>query len=143
MSNDNFLPLRREEPALLRGEGRFTADVQAPQALHAVFVRSPLAYGRIRQIDTRAAHTAEGVVAVLTAQTLTDGGRAVDMPAPNPLLPIAQLPPMEPLARDRVQRPSCSAVGLSKRRAMQTLSDLTTSMVAWSMRVQSSNVFVG
>ena len=26
------------------------------------------------------------------------------------------------------QRPSCSAVGLSKRRAMQTLSDLTMNM---------------
>ncbi len=102
MSNVSFLPLRREDPALLRGGGCFTADLQAPQALHAVFVRSPLAYGRIRQIDTRAAHAAEGVVAVLTAQTLTDDGHAVYMPAPNPLLPIAQLPPMEPLARDRV-----------------------------------------
>ena len=27
-----------------------------------------------------------------------------------------------------LQRPSCSAVGLSKRRAMQTLSDLTMTM---------------
>lgn len=44
-----------------------------------------------------------------------------------------------------LQRPSCSDVGLSKRRAMQTLSDLsmTMSMAAWPMRVQSSNVFVG
>lgn len=44
-----------------------------------------------------------------------------------------------------LQRPSCSAVGLSKRRAMQTLSDLTTpmNMAAWPMRAQTSNVFVG
>ena len=42
-----------------------------------------------------------------------------------------------------LQRPSCSAVGLSKRRAMQTLSDLTMVMTVWPMRVQSSNAFVG
>ena len=44
-----------------------------------------------------------------------------------------------------LQRPSCSAVGLSKRRAMQTLSDLTMpmNMVARPMRAQTSNVFVG
>ena len=102
MSTVNFLPLRREDPALLRGGGCFTSDVQAPQALHGVFVRSSLAHGRIRSIDIAAAGAAEGVLAVLTAQTLTDDGRAVYMPAPNPLLPIAQLPPMEPLARDRV-----------------------------------------
>jgi carbon-monoxide dehydrogenase large subunit len=100
MSTVNFLPLRREDPALLRGEGCFTSNIDAPQALHAAFVRSPLAHGAIRSIEIGAA--AEGVVAVLTAQTLTDDGRAVYMPAPNPLLPIAQLPPMEPLARDRV-----------------------------------------
>jgi len=102
MSTVDFLPLRREDPALLKGGGCFTADVQAPQALHAAFVRSPLAHGRILSIEIEAAGAAEGVVAVLTAQTLTDDGRAVYMPAPNPLLPIAQLPPMEPLARDRV-----------------------------------------
>lgn len=42
-----------------------------------------------------------------------------------------------------LQRPSCSAVGLSKRRAMQTLSDLSRTMAAWPMRAQTSNVFVG
>lgn len=102
MSTVNFLPLRREDPALLKGGGCFSADVKAPQALHAAFVRSPLAHGRILSVNIEAAGAAEGVVAVLTAQTLTDDGRAVYMPAPNPLLPIARLPPMEPLARDRV-----------------------------------------
>ena len=102
MSTANFAPLRREDPSLLRGEGSFTSDVQAPQALHAVFVRSPVAHGRIRVIDTRAAQSAQGVVAVLTAQTLTCDGAVVRMPAPNPLLPIAHVPIMEPLAREHV-----------------------------------------
>jgi carbon-monoxide dehydrogenase large subunit len=102
MSTVNFLPLRREDPALLRGEGCFTCDVDAPQALHAAFVRSPLAHGTIRSIDIGAASAVEGVVAVLTAQTLTEDGRAARMPAPNPLLPMAPLPPIEPLARDHV-----------------------------------------
>ena len=37
---------------------------------HAVFVRSPVAHGRVEGIDTSAAASAPGVIAVLTADSL-------------------------------------------------------------------------
>ncbi len=105
MLNHAFQPLRREDPALLTGSGQYTGDVVAEGALHAVFVRSPLPHGRLRSIDTRAAEQAEGVVAVLTAASLlpdTGDDRVVHMPPPNPLLPLAIVPHIEPLARGEV-----------------------------------------
>ncbi len=38
---------RREDPRLLRGEGRFVDDIKLPGLLHAAFVRSPHAHARI------------------------------------------------------------------------------------------------
>lgn len=102
MSNTNFVPLRREDPALLKGQGVFTSDVQAAEALQGVFVRSPQAHGRILSIDTAMAQGAEGVVAVLTAASLDPAGRVVRMPPPNPLLPVPAVQQVEPLARDTV-----------------------------------------
>jgi len=60
-------PLRRiEDPPLLRGQGRYVADIDADGALHCVLVRSPHAHARITTIDTAAALALPGVVAVLT-----------------------------------------------------------------------------
>lgn len=61
---------RREDPRLVRGEGRFVDDLSPAGCLHAVFVRSPLAHARIAAIDTRAARAAPGVAAVFTAADL-------------------------------------------------------------------------
>jgi carbon-monoxide dehydrogenase large subunit len=105
MLNPAFHPLRREDPALLTGRGQYTGDVAAEGALHAVFVRSTLAHGRLRSMATGAAEQSAGVVAVLTAETLlapSDAGRTVHMPQPNPLLPVASVPRIEPLARGEV-----------------------------------------
>jgi aerobic carbon-monoxide dehydrogenase large subunit len=102
MPTTTFTPLRREDPALLTGRGTYTGDVLCPGTLHAVFVRSPMPHGRVRAIDTHWAEGAPGVVAVLTAATLNPSGKAVFLPAPNPLLPIAHAPQMEVLARDVV-----------------------------------------
>ncbi|MES2610915.1 MAG: xanthine dehydrogenase family protein molybdopterin-binding subunit [Pseudomonadota bacterium] len=105
MLNQAFHPLRREDPALLTGRGQYTGDVAAEGALHAVFVRSPLPHGRLRSIATEAAEQSDGVVAVLTAATLmapSEAGRVVHMPPPNPLLPVASIPRIEPLARGEV-----------------------------------------
>ncbi|HXH82297.1 MAG TPA: xanthine dehydrogenase family protein molybdopterin-binding subunit, partial [Candidatus Tectomicrobia bacterium] len=57
---------RREDPRLLRGEGRFVDDVALPGMLHAAFVRSPHAHARIVRIDTAAAVAMPGVVRVVT-----------------------------------------------------------------------------
>jgi carbon-monoxide dehydrogenase large subunit len=63
---------RVEDEALLRGEGRFGDDVKTEGALAAAFVRSPHAFARVGTIDTGAAKTAPGVVAVLTGADLAE-----------------------------------------------------------------------
>ena len=78
-------PVRRsEDPTLLRGEGRYTDDVSRPGQAYAVMVRSTVAHGAIRQIDTAAAKAMPGVLAVLTAADLTGyGGLKCGLPLKN------------------------------------------------------------
>ena len=61
---------RKEDARLLTGKGTFVDDVVLPGMLHAAFVRSPIARGRIRSIDSAMAREAPGVQAVLTADDL-------------------------------------------------------------------------
>ena len=42
---------RREDQALVTGQGRFTADQQYPDMLHAFVIRSMHAHARITQLD--------------------------------------------------------------------------------------------
>lgn len=61
---------RKEDRRLLTGTGRFGSDVQRARMLHARVVRSPLAAGRILDIDTTAARDVPGVTGVFTAADL-------------------------------------------------------------------------
>jgi carbon-monoxide dehydrogenase large subunit len=61
--------LRKEDPRLLTGRGRYTDDVTLPNMLHAHFVRSDVARAKFR-VDVSAARDAEGVVAVFTGEDL-------------------------------------------------------------------------
>jgi carbon-monoxide dehydrogenase large subunit len=61
---------RVEDPRLLTGRGRYVDDLPRDGVLHAAFVRSHLAHGRIRAVDVSAARQAPGVVLVLTAGDL-------------------------------------------------------------------------
>ena len=64
-------PVRRsEDPKLVRGEGRYTDDINLPGQAYAVMVRSRDAHGVIRGIDTAAAKAMPGVLAVLTGEDL-------------------------------------------------------------------------
>ncbi len=65
---------RREDPRLLRGEGRYLDDMFFPRETHAAVVRSPHAHARIRSIDTRAASQMPGVLAVLTPEDYAADG---------------------------------------------------------------------
>ena len=68
-------PVRRsEDPKLVRGEGRYADDVNAPGQAYAVMVRSRDAHGIIRAIDADAAKKMPGVLAVLTAADLAAYG---------------------------------------------------------------------
>jgi len=58
---------RSIDPRLLRGQGRYIADMRLPGMLHAAFARSPYAHARISDVDTSAARTLPGVVAIYSA----------------------------------------------------------------------------
>jgi len=71
---DAAKPARRApwpwEDRLLTGRGQFIADLTLPGMLHAVFVRSQIAHGRIRSIDVARAAAMPGVAHVLTGADL-------------------------------------------------------------------------
>ena len=62
--------LRIEDRRLLRGRGRFVDDISLPDVLHAAFVRSSVAHGRIAYIDHAAARGLAGVHGVFTYSDL-------------------------------------------------------------------------
>jgi len=66
--------LRTEDPKLVRGEGRYTDDVNLAGQAYAAIVRSTHAHGVIRNIDTTAARAMEGVLAVYTGADLAGYG---------------------------------------------------------------------
>ena len=72
---------RIEDLRLLRGRGQFVDDLAPEGLLHAAILRSPVAHGRIRSIDTAAARAKPGVFAVITASDI--GGQV-------PVIPMRQ-----------------------------------------------------
>src|SRR5215831_2022683 len=61
-------PVRRSEDlALLTGSAQFLDDVPCQGALHAVFVRSPIAHALVRSADVAEASAMPGVVGVFVA----------------------------------------------------------------------------
>jgi carbon-monoxide dehydrogenase large subunit len=97
--------LRREDPRLLRGHGRFFDDLKLADQLHAAIVRAPHAHADITGIDTRAALQMPGVHAVLTGEDYrTDGLGSLPSMAPyksrsgGPMF----LPPRPAIALNRV-----------------------------------------
>lgn len=65
---------RREDIRFLTGRGAYTDDIAVAGQAHAVFVRSQVAHGRIRSIDTRAAAAMPGVLAIFTGEDFKDVG---------------------------------------------------------------------
>jgi aerobic carbon-monoxide dehydrogenase large subunit len=64
---------RKEDPRLLRGQGRFGDDISAPGQLWARVVRSPAAHGTIENLDVTHAAKATGITTVVTAADLPPG----------------------------------------------------------------------
>ncbi len=81
--------LRLEDPPLLRGEARFVDDLRPPRVLEVAFVRSPVAHGIIRSIDTQLARKLPGVHAVYTLADLRSVLTADRLPLqfPSSVLP--------------------------------------------------------
>ena len=93
--------LRREDPALLTGEAKFTNDLVLPCALHLAVLRSPYAHARIKSINVSDALAMPGVVAVYTGKDLRDAW-AAPMPCAWPVTPDMKNPAHFPLALDKV-----------------------------------------
>lgn len=77
---------RVEDDRLLRGNGKYVADVSPEGVLHATFLRSPMAHARITAIDTTEARRAKGVRAVFTGEDIVN--------ASHPFPPFLMLPTM-------------------------------------------------
>src|SRR5215470_3845630 len=94
---------RSEDPRILTGRGRYIADLKLPGMLHAAFVRSPMAHGRVLSVDASAARALPGVVAVFTGAEL----EAVTVPGPDALMALiggeGPTPEFTLLATDKVR----------------------------------------
>jgi CO/xanthine dehydrogenase Mo-binding subunit len=91
---------RFEDPVLLRGDGRFAADLNRPGQLHMRVVRSGIAHGTLRGVDAEAARALPGVVAVWTGKDV-----AAIPPISFRLMRLTHLEPYRQpiLAQDRVR----------------------------------------
>jgi carbon-monoxide dehydrogenase large subunit len=90
---------RVEDDRLLRGAGRFVGDLEREGQVWARVVRSPVAHGRLVEIDAAAAVELDGVLAVVTAADLPD----VRIPMRIAPTPEAEQALQPPLARDVVR----------------------------------------
>jgi carbon-monoxide dehydrogenase large subunit len=95
---------RLEDPRLLRGRGQFVDDLTRAGVLHAAILRSSVAHGRIRSIDTWAARALPGVHAIITA---ADIGEKV------PIIPmrLQRLPELESYEQPVIAREKVRYVG--------------------------------
>jgi len=96
---------RKEDPMLLRGDGRYSDDQSLPGQLYAVIVRSRYAHGILKGVDTAEAKGMPGVHAVLTAADLRAGGIQLMQAAAhkNADGSAAPRPPQMALAEGRVR----------------------------------------
>lgn len=65
---------RTEDPTLLRGQGRYTDDLNEPGQAYAYIVRSPHAHGLLKGVSTEKARGMPGVLAIYTAEDLAAYG---------------------------------------------------------------------
>jgi aerobic carbon-monoxide dehydrogenase large subunit len=91
---------RNIDPKLLRGEGAFVDDIPLTNALHAAFLRSPVARARIRSIDVSAARNYPGVAEVYTCDNIGPLDMAMPLLIPHPSMKNPKT--QRPLARDAV-----------------------------------------
>ncbi|MGB8183539.1 MAG: xanthine dehydrogenase family protein molybdopterin-binding subunit, partial [Pseudolabrys sp.] len=92
---------RKEDDPLLRGAGRYIADVSPAKPLQAVVIRSPHAHARFRIGDLARVRIMPGVRLVLTAADISTLG---PLPTPGVLPDVAiKIPDYPILAKDVVR----------------------------------------
>jgi len=83
---------RKEDDRLIRGQGLFTDDEQAPGMLHLYILRSPYAHARVLNVDVSAAEALPGVVCTLTGREIEELCDPYMQLAPGPAANIRDLP---------------------------------------------------
>jgi len=91
---------RKEDRRLITGRTRWTDNITLPGMLHLAMVRSPHAHARILSVDTSAATTAPGVVAVYSGADLADSHGS--LPTAWPITADQVAPHHPAVATDRV-----------------------------------------
>jgi carbon-monoxide dehydrogenase large subunit len=95
---------RSEDPKLLRGAGRYSDDINLPGQAYAVMVRSRVAHGTIRGIDSTDARELPGVLGIYTAADLKGYGPIKPMQMiPNKDGSPMRAPPRPALPAERVR----------------------------------------
>jgi carbon-monoxide dehydrogenase large subunit len=65
---------RREDVRFLTGKGRYTDDLNRPEQAHVYFLRSDVAHGVLKRVDTAAAAAMPGVLRVFTGEDFKEVG---------------------------------------------------------------------
>ncbi len=97
---------RREDPALITGQGKYTADFSPENTLYLAFVRSPYAHAKILSIDSNEAEAMSGVVAVFTGDDINPdlaGGVPIGAPGGDPPYAEGKNPPRPVLGSGKVR----------------------------------------
>ena len=114
---------------LLRGRGRYVADLTLPRMLHLAFLRSPYAHARIVRLDVTEAEAMPGVHRVVSGAEvgrlcLPLLGRAANRPG-------HKSPPQYPMAIDRVFWQGQPVVAVVADSRAQAEDALTSIVVDW------------
>ncbi|MGY1661019.1 xanthine dehydrogenase family protein molybdopterin-binding subunit [Geodermatophilus sp. SYSU D00705] len=113
--------LRKEDDRLLRGDGRFTDDVEPARVLHMAVGRCPYPHARIVRVDTSAAQRLEGVKHVLVGADVRAATEPLGVLRPVPGAPRL---PYYALAQDVAThegQPVVSVVATSRHLAEDAL----------------------
>src|SRR4029450_13147495 len=94
--------LRKEDPELLTGQGKYADDMSAPGVLWMHVVRSPYAHARIGRVDLSKALAMPGVVAAFSGQDLADDWAGPLLMA-WPVTEDINNPPHGPPAKDKAR----------------------------------------
>src|ERR1700756_2670157 len=100
-------PVRRvEDRRFVTGRGTYLDDISRPRQGYAFMLRSPQAHARIRALDTTAAASAAGVLAVYIGEDLARDGLGT-IPCMSAVTNRDQspsvMPPRPAIARDRAR----------------------------------------
>ncbi len=91
---------RKEDPELVTGRGRFTADLHLPGMVHMTYVRSTEAHARLTNVDVSEARAMPGVLGVFVAADFACLPSLPHVPVPSPESPLLARPL---LASERVR----------------------------------------